>query len=101
MVTCPDSDRCAIREHKGYTTCEAAGRCQMPRSAQRAQRPSSLSDQLRRQERLQEEYQAELARQAQDRQAKNLLFLICLLAFLWAILFASIKGWIVWPGAGP
>lgn len=100
MVTCPDFDRCAIREHKGYTTCEAAGRCQLPSSAQRAMlamRLSSLADQRRRQE----EYQAELARQAQDRQAKNLLFLICLLAFLWAILFASIKGWIVWPGAGP
>lgn len=82
-MNCPGRDRCYIREHKGYRTCDQAGECL-------DLAPVSIRDYRRRYE----WYRAELERISQARRTGNLLFLVLLLLLFWGIATAALLGWL-------
>ena len=83
MITCPGSDRCLLREHKGYRTCDQAGECL-------DMAPVSIRDYRRRSE----AYRAELERIGSRRRTANLAFLVLLLVLFWGVAVAALLGWL-------
>ena len=82
-MNCPGRDRCYIREHKGYRTCDQAGECM-------DMAPVSIRDYRRRAE----AYRAELERLAKARRTSNLVFLVLLLALAWAVVALALLGFL-------